>query len=66
MLDLIQREFRRSKLSISALSKRTEVPYASCHGMMTRKSYNASLATVQKVVDALGLTLTPKHRTKGH
>lgn len=65
MLEVIQREFRRSKLSINALAKRAGLPYASCHGMMTRKSYDASLATVQKVVDALGLTLTPKHRTKG-
>ena len=49
MLEVIQREFRRSKLSINALSKRTGLPYASCHGMMTRKSYDASLATVQEV-----------------
>ena len=65
MLDVIQREFRRSNLSINALAKRAGLPYACCHGMMTRKRYDASMATVQKVVDALGLTLTLKRRTKG-
>lgn len=66
MIGVIREAFNESGWSIKQLSKRSNVPYASCHGLLTR-AYDPNLSTVEKVCRVLGLKLSaqrPKRKGK--
>ena len=59
MIGAIREVFHNSGLSIKQLAERAGLPYASCHGLVTRK-YDATLSTVERVCEVLGLELAPR------
>ena len=61
MGNVIRQAFKKSGLSILALSKRSGVPYAAVHGLVNGNS-DARLTTASKVCAVLGLELRPKRK----
>lgn len=61
---LLRDSFRRSGLSIKALSDRAGVPYASVHAFAA-KGCDVTLRTAGKLCRVLGLTLKPVKSRKG-
>jgi len=61
MMGLMQRTFRKSGLSILALSKRAGVPYASCYGVVN-EGRDPALSTAAKLCKVLGLQLVSVER----
>lgn len=59
----IQRAFRRSGLSIKALSDRAGVPYASCYEVM-KGERDPALSTAAKLSKVLRLELRPIQRKR--
>ncbi len=60
---LIRSTFKKSGLSILALSKRSSVPYATAHGVI-RGTRDPSLSNTEKLCKVLGLELKPIKRRK--
>ena len=61
MRKLVLKQFKRSGLSIKALSDRSGVRYSACHAVI-RGDRDPQLSTVEKLSDVLGLELKPKSR----
>ena len=61
LAETIRKAFRKSGMSMLALSKKTGVPYAGIHGLMNGTS-DARLSTASKVCNFLGLRLRAVRR----
>ena len=64
MIDIgktIRRAFNGSGMSILALSKLADIPYAAAHGLVNGNT-NTKMETLNNVCGALGLELLPKRK----
>ena len=61
MADTIRRAFKGSGMSIRELSKRSDVPYAAVHGLITGDR-DVQLSTVERLSKVLGLQLTQMNK----
>lgn len=61
--DMIRSAFKRSGLTMLAVSRRSGVPYSLIHGLLAGTK-NSRLTTAAKVCEVLGLELRPRKSSR--